>query len=198
MYTLVPSASGNEEYESYTSVTDVFSVGTLGMMTGKDHFMIAWSRREMTDRVRDLVDLGVSDYDIRHKYDSEDSRDWVLKAARAAGFEPTLVVPVSYRPFDTRWTYYHKDCHASPQRRVNDPLLEAGNLALCVPRQLASLPFEHCFVTNNVTEMSLISNKRRKPIGFFRCIWGGRATRYWEALHNPTSGRIFVVGSMHS
>jgi predicted helicase len=157
-----PALSGNDEYASYVSITDMFSVGTLGMMTGKDHFMIAWSKSDMRGRVADLFDRNQPDQVLRVKYDLADSRDWVLKNARAPGLDAKLLVPVNYRPFDVRWTYYHRDCHASPQRRVNDPMLISNNLALCVPRQLASLPFAHCFVTSNVTEMSLISNKTKE------------------------------------
>jgi len=163
LYAWTRALSGNDEYMKYPSILDVFSVGTLGMMTGKDHFMIASSEKEMTERIKRLSDRQISDESIRKEFDLEDSRDWVLNNARAAGFDQKRVVSVNYRPFDVRWTYYHKDCHASPQRRVNDPMLACrNNLALCVPRQLASLPFEHCFVTNHVTEMSLISNKTKE------------------------------------
>jgi hypothetical protein len=154
--------SGNEEYASYPSVNEMFSVGTLGMMTGKDDFMIAMSKAEMSERISHLSDRRLADQTLREKYELEDCPNWVLQHARAAGFDPKLVLPVNYRPFDIRWTYYHKDCVARPQRRVNDPMIIGKNLALCVPRQLASLPFEHCFVTSHVTEMSLISNKTKE------------------------------------
>jgi predicted helicase len=132
------------------------------MMTGKDNFMIAWTKEEMTERMKDIADLRIPDEIIREKYSLEDSRDWVLKEARSAGFNPALVVPVNYRPFDIRWTYYHKHMHASLQRRVNDLMVGGDNIALCVPRQLSSLPFEHAFVTCNVTEMCCVSNRGKE------------------------------------
>ena len=176
--------SGNEEYASFPSVTEMFSVGTLGMMTGKDHFMIAWSKAEMSERISHLSDWRLTDQMLRERYELEDSRDWVLKNARSAGFDPCLFVSVNYRPFDIRWTYYHKDCHASPQRRVNDPMIAVKNLALCVPRQLASLPFEHCFVTSHVTEMSLISNKTKEANRVFPLYLGADRDSFLQAELN--------------
>ncbi len=189
--------SGNEEYFSFPSVTEMFSVGTLGMMTGKDHFMISWSKAEMSERISHLSDRHLTDQLLREKYALEDSRDWVLKRARSAGFDPGLVVPVNYRPFDIRWTYYHKDCHASPQRRVNDPMIAVRNLALCVPRQLASLPFEHCFVTSHVTEMSLISNKTKEANRVFPLYAGNDSDSLLQAglNSNITPGFLDRIAS---
>ena len=187
LFVWTPALYGNEEYALYPSVTEMFSIGTLGMMTGKDHFMIAWSKDEMSERIMCLNDQRIPDDVIRQNYDLEDSRDWVLKNARAAMFDPERVVPVNYRPFDIRWTFYHKDCHASPQRRVNEPMLMWKNIALCIPRQLAALPFEHCFVTNHVTEMSLISNKTKEANRVFPLFIGYDEGLFDKAAHTNLS-----------
>jgi predicted helicase len=162
------------------------------MMTGKDHFMIAWSKVEMSERITNLSDPRLTDQALRERYELEDSRDWVLKSVRAAGFDPSLIVPVNYRPFDIRWTYYHKDCHASPQRRVNDPMTIGKNLALCVPRQLASSPFEHCFVTSHVTEMSLISNKTKEANRVFPLYLGADCDSLLSGESNTNLSPGFV------
>ena len=69
--------------------------------------------------------------------------------------------PISYRPFDTRWTYYtghSRGFHCMP-RPKNMPHLLKENLALCVCRVVANPKWQHAFITDKITENRYVSNK---------------------------------------
>jgi predicted helicase len=157
-----PQSDEGKEYISFNAVSEIFQAGTLGMMTGKDHFMIAYTADDMRSRINEITDTGIPIDELRQKYNLADSRDWVLRKAREIILDEGCIESVCYRPFDIRFTYYDKRALASPQSRVNEPLRDDGNIALCVPRQLASLPFRHALVSDCVTEMSYISNRTKE------------------------------------
>lgn len=161
-YHFTPQSCENEEYLSFHGINEIFALGTLGMMTGKDHFMIAPTAGIMKHRIGELLDSEVSSGELREKYNLSDSRDWRLSRAREIKFDESRLSEVCYRPFDRQFTYFDKKALASPQSSVNNPLLEKGNLAICVPRQLATLPFRHALVSDCVTEMSFISNRTKE------------------------------------
>jgi predicted helicase len=162
-----PQSGEGEEYLSFQAVTDIFKVGTLGMMTGKDYFMISYTAEDMRSRICELINPDISSSALREKYQLVDSRDWVLEKARQIVFDEDCIEKVFYRPFDKRFTYFDKKALASPQSLVNKPLRNNNNIALCVPRQLASLPFRHALVSDCVTEMSFISNRTREANRLF-------------------------------
>jgi len=78
-------------------------------MSGRDHFAMAFTRREMEQHLSDLVQM--AELDFRKKYTAgnktlDDVRDWHLGDARQKYIvdpESTPVVPILYRPFDSRW-----------------------------------------------------------------------------------------------
>ncbi len=90
LYLWTGASSGDDEYNVYLSIADVFSLGTLGMMTGKDHFMIAWSQKEMEDRIRRLADRKIPDQTMRSEFDLEDSRDGCSRKRARRGLIPFL------------------------------------------------------------------------------------------------------------
>lgn len=79
------------------------------------------------------------------------------------------IVPILYRPFDVRYTYYTGTAngfHERPRPEVMRHMLAGENLALAIPRQVKTEDeWFHAFVTNRITESCIISN-RTSEIGY--------------------------------
>lgn len=114
------------------------------MFTGRDHVAIDFTKEESIDTVASY----------RHSYVSELRRDGMagpretdekIYAAQAdlnEDFSYERFVPISYRPFDIRWTYYTGRSNGFHQRPRGSFLADlrddASNFALIVGRQGAA------------------------------------------------------------
>jgi predicted helicase len=67
-----------------------------------------------------------------------------------------------FRPFDNRFIFYHEKFVARLNRRIMQHLDQKNNIALVTVRQLASLPFEHIYVTDNLTDQHIISVRTKE------------------------------------
>jgi len=104
--------------------------------------------------------------DARKKYQlPKDSQDWKIQRAqadlRSHSDAEQHIVPIHYRPFDIRWTYYtgrSRGFHCMP-RPENMPHLRKENLALCTCRVVKSPMWQHALVADKITENCYISNR---------------------------------------
>jgi len=157
------------EYEAGWQVTDIFPVNTAGVVTARDKLAIQWSQKEMARVAADFVNHTAGD--VRDRYGlGEDSPDWSVSAAQAdvrdhAGADEH-VVPILYRPFNTRWTYYtgrSRGFICRPRSAVMHHMLAGPNLGLISCRQQSQQgAWSHCGVTREIIESCAISNKTRE------------------------------------
>ncbi len=104
-----------EEYEQGFSVQEMFQVGSVGIVTGRDHVVFHKDKKSLLKLLKDFSTLEPSE--LRRIYNiKKDGRDWRLEyairdvKANANNLEEYIVL-CQYRPFDYRWTYYtDKSC----------------------------------------------------------------------------------------
>ncbi len=154
-----------EEYEVGWRITDIFQASSIGIVTARDKLTIHRTAEDVRDTVTDFVSLPVDK--AREKYGlPKDSQDWKVHLAQAdLRNHPNTeehIVPINYRPFDTRWTYYtgrSRGFHCRPRPAIM-PHLQKENLALGTYRSFkSSTTWQHVFVTNEITDACCISNK---------------------------------------
>jgi len=143
---------------------------SVGIVTARDELTIGFSQEEIWDRVNDFVSL--TEEQARDKYNlGKDVQDWKVSLAqedlRKTGIAKNKVVPILYRPFDLRYTYYtghSRGFICRPRPEVMRHMLAGENLGLITVRQVAEGIFNHAFITRNIVESRItISNK---GIGF--------------------------------
>jgi len=100
---------------------DVFPINSTGIVTARDGFTI----QESPDAVNEVIDdfLSLTDEQAREKYNlGQDVRDWSVAGARKdLKTSKRNIVPISYRPFDVRYTNYTgitKGFHCMPRNNV--------------------------------------------------------------------------------
>ena len=162
-YLFRPSAGSSSVYDGFKSVLDIFPLRSTGVQTSRDQLAVAFSKDEVLSRMRKFADLRVPDEYFRDnffrdnrtgKYLRGDTRGWSLSEVRSWSsknrpeFEDSIR-EISYRPFDVRYVPYHPKMVDWPRREVMQHLPASGvNIALLVPRQLASEGFHHSFSFN--------------------------------------------------
>ncbi len=165
LYLFVPQDTARRaEYEEGLKVTDIFQVHSAGVITARDKFTIHHTPEAVRDVVTDFVSL--SEEEARGRYQlRRDTTSWQIAAAQAdLRNHPDTenhIVPIRYRPFDTRFTYYtgkSKGFHNTPSYKTMRHLL-LENLALCVCFGVPSPAWKHVLVTAQVTVNSCLSTR---------------------------------------
>ena len=136
-YLFVPRDEALEaEYRRFTSIPEVFPVNSVGIVTARDRLTIRWSEREAWDTVRAFS--GMESELARQGYElGEDAQDWKVELAQKdlldSGPIREKVVPILYRPFDVRHTYYtgrSQGFICRPRSEIMQNMLAGENLAL--------------------------------------------------------------------
>ena len=171
-YMFIPRDEALEaEYRRFSAIPEVFPINSVGIVTARDRLTIHWSEQEVWNIVRAFSqmdpELARQGYEL-----GKDAQDWKVEWARKdllnSGPSRENVAPILYRPFDVRHTYYtgrSRGFICRPRAEVMRHMLAGENLVLNTCRQIVSETWQHCFVTNDITESCCVSNKTRE-IGY--------------------------------
>lgn len=165
-YVLVQRNTAYEsEYQAFSSVTEIFDSSTVGIITARDDLAIGWTPDDLWKTVTNFARM---DKELaRKKYNlGEDSDDWKVSWAQDdlldSGLKKEYLTPISFRPFDTRFTYYTGKTHGflcRPRPEIMKSMLK-DNLGLVTVRQVAEGIFNHVLVSNTLIDGRLtLSNK---------------------------------------
>ena len=161
------------EYQKGFSVADLMPVNVSGIITSRDSLVIDSDENTLLKRIKDFTDTSQPDEDIRRKYfgtpktprkyPAGDTRGWKLVEARKkiANYpHRNIIRTIAYRPFDYRHIYYHPDMVDWGREKVMRHFLAGENVGLALSKQFKASPdYHHVFVTKEIFESSLVSNK---------------------------------------
>jgi hypothetical protein len=96
------------EYQAGFSLHAFMPVNSVGIVTARDALSIDMDKQALWQRVNDFAQLPPEV--ARAKYAlGKDVRDWAVTTAQADVVQhlaPERLLPLTYRPFDNRWTFY--------------------------------------------------------------------------------------------
>jgi len=144
-------------YQSWPSVTEIFPVNSVGIVTARDGFAIAFDRTELQNRVLQFQNTqGLPDDVLAQAYDLKDKPGWSLTAARkkvqADANALNKIHPILYRPFDVRYVFYHEAIIERSRPEVMRHMLAGKNLGLITARSNKSSVMDHFFITDKIME----------------------------------------------
>ena len=129
-----------EEYERGWKVTDIFPMNSVGITTARDRLTIHYTEEELWRTVQDFAALPADEARAKYKL-GNDARDWKVEFAqqdlKESGPSKDRVVPITYRPFDVRYTYYtghSRGFHCMPRGAVMRHMLAGENIGLITTR----------------------------------------------------------------
>ena len=156
-----------KEYDKFWKIKDIFPVNSIGIVTARDSLTLQWTADDTWNLINDFANL---DPEVaRKKYNlKKDASDWKVSSAqddlKSAGFDKTKIVPVLYRPFDIRYTFYtgkSSGFHCRPRSKVMKNM-QKDNLGLLTCRQQNQTGFYHVFVTDKISDSDAVSNKTKE------------------------------------
>ncbi|MDM7323602.1 MAG: N-6 DNA methylase [Thermus sp.] len=165
-YFFVPRQTQNlQAYLSWPRITEIFPTSSVGVVTARDNLTIHWKPDEAWTTVLSFsrMEEGLA----RQAYQlGKDTRDWKVSLAqqdlkRDGGPHREKIVPILYRPFDIRYTYYtgrSRGFHSMPRPEVMRHMLVGENIALCVGRQgqvVGGDEWNLAFCSQGITDLNL-------------------------------------------
>ena len=154
------------EYESGFSMYEFFSLFSSGVKTERDSFTIYFTKDELRKSMSAFRLMG--DEEAREKFSlRKDSRDWKIHKARKDLEENVFndndtPVPICYRPFDVRYTYYTgttRGFHGTPGHKAMKHILARDNFGLLTSRFFSGSTFDRIFVTKNIPDIHSASDQ---------------------------------------
>ena len=160
-YFLAPTdEKGKVQYNEGFKIEDIFLMKTLGFVTANDKLNISFDEQEQRKKIKDLLEM--QEHEWRIKYDrKKDARDWkYLNAKNDAAKCNGKFQIVTYRPFDTRYTYYtgiSRGLYSSPQSAILYHMLRP-NVAFIIGRQgqaVGNMPWNLIYCTDTISDLNI-------------------------------------------
>lgn len=149
--------SNNTEYERGFKISELFLSYSMGIASARDNQLIRFNKQEMVVFVNDFNEL--EQFDFLQKYEFPDeTEDWCYKNAKE-DLNNASILPISYRPFDNRWTIYSgnsKGVMARPRGEVMNHLLNK-NIALNLCKNIRK-NYNPIYLSNFISDKSLITS----------------------------------------
>lgn len=144
-----------EAYNHFPKIIDIFRVGSVGVVTSRDEFVIDFDKDKLRRRILQFREKKLPDEIIQQTYDLKDKSNWKLKDARKNinqddDWERNFT-KILYRPFDERWIYYHDAVIERSRKEVMRHMLQE-NLGLITARSNKSSEMNHFFVSDKIME----------------------------------------------
>ena len=74
--------SKEDEWNSLTSIKDIFPIYGTGIKTNRDNFVIDLDKSALMNRMNDFFDINISDSEIIGKYGLKENYVWKIPKAR--------------------------------------------------------------------------------------------------------------------
>lgn len=163
------------EWDACVSITDIFPLNSGGVVTSRDSLVIDTRRDRLIRRINYLVDATIPTSEVRRVlfgtnsrttrsgevYAAGDNRDWKLEEKRiAVGNDQeraNAYIPITYRPFDFRYIFYHPHAVDNMHREAMDhmlfnPSFPEGNIGFVSARSNKTSTQDQFFVSRYITE----------------------------------------------
>jgi predicted helicase len=163
----------NKRFQSYPSIPSIFPVNSVGIVTARDHFTIHWTPHQVWTTILNFVSL---DPEIaRQAYQlGNDALDWKVRLAqedlKKTGPTKENVVPILYRPFDIRFTYYtgnSKGFHCRPREEVMQHMLGKNLGFITVRKAPPNSLCNYFFVSEHIISNGAIRSDNQSIDTFF-------------------------------
>ncbi len=159
------------EWEANRSLSEVFGTGVprhdaqkayaAGFVSQQDRFAISFTAEDVQSRVRELLAPDMTEDELRRRYRLCTTNQWSFERARSElGREDLaqITTTCAYRPFDTRWTVFHRGVVTILRQELMRHLFEKPNVALLATRGISRQDFAHIFVSDSITDRHAIDN----------------------------------------
>ena len=161
------------EYNSGWDIKQVMQTNSVGITTSRDAFAFDFERSALEERISDFLDPKHSDDTVRTRYFGTqgsssklpgDTNNWQMARSRSALQKDShwrnKIAFCLYRPFDSRWLFYHPDAVERRRWKVMKHILKDENIAIATTRAVEiGREYEHVFCTKSAMQHHAVSLK---------------------------------------
>lgn len=161
------------EFNQGWRITEIMQTHSVGITTSRDKFAYGFDRMQLERRITDFLDPQKSDDTVRAQYfdtrssgnrKAGDTGDWRMSERRRALQKDSewrkRIVRCLYRPFDSRFLFYHRDAVERGRWKVMEHMLHETNLAIATTRSVEiGRGFEHVLCTSIPMQLHAVSLK---------------------------------------
>ena len=145
---------GSEEYKQGFSISELFPKNTTGIVTMGDSFIIDENKETLSNRVDEFLDTDITEAVLKAKYGlGKNYAKWVVENKRAIENNPSKIVPIAYKTFDTRFTYFDNKLVWRPRTDTMQHFVDVENVGLVAMRQATDdSDFNHVLVSKYMVD----------------------------------------------
>ncbi|MDD3773265.1 MAG: hypothetical protein PHC38_11505, partial [Weeksellaceae bacterium] len=141
-YFLIPRNEDHiKDYQSFTSIQEIFPINVTGIVTARDKFVIDFDELVLKRRIEEFRSLLIDNSSLKNRYKLKDTRGWKFKETRKALAKDenwdNNFAKILYRPFDVRSIYYSEKMVDWGRQEVMRHMLEP-NISFCFMRQVST------------------------------------------------------------
>lgn len=152
---------GKSEYLEGFSIAEIFPKNSTGIVTMGDSFIISESKNALIKRIHDFIENDISELELKNKYElGKNYGKWILGNKRKIKNDHSKIVPLNYRPFDTRYTYFDNLLVWRPRTDVMQHFVGHENIGLVANRRIEGpRNFADVFISDSVMDARRVSLK---------------------------------------
>jgi predicted helicase len=144
--------AGKSEYQKGFSVAELFPKNTTGIVTMGDSFIIDENKDVLAKRVDDFLQNNISESELKNKYGlGKNYAKWVIDNKSKIQNDHSKIVPLAYRPFDIRYTYFDKNLVWRTRGSVMESLIK-DNVGFVFARSQRNPDFNAVFICDSIIE----------------------------------------------
>jgi len=147
-----------EVYEQGFSVADFMPVNVTGIVSMGDGFAIADTTAELEARMQAFLANDLSAEELNRRYSlGKNYSEWIIGNKAYLKSSQLTPVPIQYRLFDSRWTYFDNRVLWRWREKVMRHYIAGDNIGLLTTKAVRDKDFAHVFVTRDITEAIFLS-----------------------------------------
>ena len=153
-----------EFYAKSPKINEIFPVNSVGIVTARDKLTIKWKPEEVW---RTVLNFSKMDSELaRLTYNlGKDARDWKVKFAQKDLIDSALdkekIIPILYRPFDIRYTYYtgkSRGFHCRPRPEVMQHMSQKNLGLITLRKGLPNYHYSWVYATDSLVGHGVFYN----------------------------------------
>jgi predicted helicase len=149
---------GKDDYEEGFSVTELFPQNSTGIVTMGDGFIIDEDKFVLEKRIQEFLEGDANEVSLKEKFGlGKNYAKWVIGNKVKIKNDPSKIIPLEYRPFDTRYTYFDKNLVWRTRDQVMENYFGRKNIGLLFSRMTKGKSFSHVFITEQISEAIFLS-----------------------------------------
>lgn len=158
-YFVPKNTAGQEDYQRGVPLNQLMPINSTGIVSMGDSFIISENRDDIAQRVQKLSNNEYTEDELKEDFNlGKNYAKYVLSSTVQFNYDESLIVPIAYRPFDTRFTYFDNKVLWRWREKVMRNMLDThththqlnnrGNILMIFRRQQPQgIPFSSVFTS---------------------------------------------------